>query len=712
MRQLPHFSLSNALRLLSLLLICFFSLPSFALDSAWHSTAQGEARLRVAAVQALSEQTSEQTGLFRIQAGLEVKLPDGWKTYWRTPGAAGMPPKLIWPVEGAIQQTELLYPAPSRLDFQGLQLYGYQKHVIFPLIITAQANADKVLNVQLDARLLICRELCVPASFPLQVTLNPQQFSADAEAAFAIEQYRAKIPLSGAHIGLTPPRIQLNLEQKLLQIEQRLPSSMRLLDVFPELQPEPELDAPVITSLISAEADTVWRAQLPLTRRYQPNDNNLVSVTLRTSQGDYQLEAPLELTTAALPSIQTNTVIASQNLWWMLLLALVGGFILNLMPCVLPVLSIKVLHLIKHQKLSARQMRLSFLSTAAGIISSFIVLALVLISLKNSGQAIGWGIQFQQPLFISALAIVVLLFAANLWGRFEFVLPSAISNPLAGQGQSANPSSMTSSFVQGALATLLATPCSAPFLGTAIGFAFTQPTAVMLSIFTVLGIGLALPYLLLSLQPHWVHYLPKPGHWMLTLKKILALGLIATAIWLLWVLSDLIAFWGVLLLSALISLWWLGITKSKLLWLVPVAAWLLVFTIPSAELRVPTGGEVNDQIKWQAFEPEKISSLVAEGKVVFVDITARWCVTCVANKVAVINTAAVQQALTQQSVVAMQGDWTRPDQRISDFLSQHQRFGIPFNVVYGPRAPEGIILPELLTQEAVLSSLQQASSQQ
>lgn len=707
MRQLPLFPLRVLWTVLFCVLLGSISLSSYALDSDWHTTAQGDARLRVAALQFDSNQHKVQ-----IQAGLELKLPTGWKTYWRTPGAAGMPPKLIWPAEGAIQEVAFLYPAPSRLDFQGLQLYGYQDHVIFPLRMTAQYQSAETLDLQLEARVLICRELCVPARFPLQLKLNPELFSADIEAAFAIEQYRAKVPLSGEHIGLSVPRIQLNLEQKRLQIEQYLPSGMMLLDLFPELTPEPELDAPVIEQVSQSAEGGLWRAQLPLTRRYQPDQTQQVSVVLRTNQGDYQLEAPLELTTTALPNIQTSTVTGAQNLWWMLLLALAGGFILNLMPCVLPVLSIKVLHLIKHQELSTKQMRLSFLSTAAGIISSFLVLAVVLISLKNSGQAVGWGIQFQQPLFIAALAIVVLLFAANLWGRFEFVLPSAISSPLAGQGQSANPSSITSSFVQGALATLLATPCSAPFLGTAIGFAFTQPATVMLSIFAALGIGLALPYLLLSLQPHWVHYLPKPGHWMLTLKKILALGLIATAVWLLWVLSDLIAFWGVLLLSALISLWWLGITKTKLLWLVPIAAWLLVFTIPSAEQRVPTGGEVNDQIHWQAFKPEQISSLVAEGNVVFVDITARWCVTCVANKVAVIHTEAVQQALRANQVVAMQGDWTRPDQSISDFLSQHQRFGIPFNVVYGPNAPDGIILPELLTQEAVLSSLQQAATQQ
>lgn len=700
-----------------------------AAESPWAETPQAKARLLITSIDRPTADTSV------LKAGLEIQMQPGWKTYWRTPGAAGIPPKVIAPEGSAIESVNLHYPAPLRLDFQGLQLYGYQDRVIFPLDLTLQPNASG--DLALDARILICRELCIPVSFKpvisrdqLPTPLSQANGVIDAAAGFEISQFISRIPRDAATVGIKPAQIQLDAEQKRLEVQLRLPATMQLQDLFPELSPEPELDAPVIAApqAIANSSDQLWRAQFAIQRKRLPNIEESANLVLRTQQGDFEqpmiwqpLNQPLELIQGTSVStghagvdtdFNTSAAFDSQTtLGLMLLMALAGGLILNLMPCVLPVLSIKVLHLIKHSELSQSQIRQSFIATAAGIISTFMALALVLVGLKASGQAVGWGIQFQQPLFIGALALIVVIFAGNLWGLFEFRLPSAVSNMGANPPVAAH--SLTGSFAQGALATLLATPCSAPFLGTAIGFAFSQDNSTLLLIFFALGLGLALPYLLMTLKPAWVYKLPKPGRWMLTLKRVLGTGLLLTAGWLFWVLSDLVVMTGVIVMISLGLLWWLLIRRHRLLWLLPVIALALLplFPAPALNSVQSTNAETADRLAWVAFAPKEISRHVAEGKVVFVDITARWCVTCVANKVAVIDTESIQQALSAEHIVPMQGDWTRPDAVISQFLNDHQRFGIPFNAVYGPAAPEGILLPEILSQKALLSALKRARTE-
>lgn len=706
-----------------LLLTSLFSPPVFAAESGWAETPQAKARLLVAAIE---QQGDRRT----LKAGLEIQMDDGWKTYWRTPGAAGIPP-VVKATSDNIDSIQLHYPAPLRLDFQGLQLYGYEKKVIFPLDITLKPTADN-RNLAIDARILICRELCIPVSFKPEIpaTKLPDRTTAsgviDADAAFMINQFASRIPRSAEQAGLKQASIQLDSQQKLLEIQLQLPANMQLLDLFPELTPEPELDAPIIATPTALEnsSDQLWRAQFPIQRKRLPSPEEAANLVIRTSQGDFELPLNWQQADASLTRLQGTPVSGYQggttlaetssapSLWLMLLMALTGGLILNLMPCVLPVLSIKVLHLIKHSELSRTQVRSSFIATAAGIISSFLLLAGVLIILKASGQAIGWGIQFQQPLFIAALALIVVIFAGNLWGLFEFRLPALFST--LGNSQNtpdSNSHSLTSSFGQGALATLLATPCSAPFLGTAIGFAFSQDNVTLLLIFFALGVGLALPYLLMTLKPEWVYKLPKTGRWMLTLKRVLGIGLLLTAGWLFWVLSDLVVMTGVIAVVSLGLLWWLLVKRHRLIWLLPVLALALIPFFPQAEspnFALAKNADNEDQLNWVAFEPDRIAQYVADNKVVFVDITARWCVTCVANKVAVINTPEIQQALSAEDVLPMQGDWTRPDAVISDFLNRHQRFGIPFNAVYGPGAPEGILLSEILSQDALIDALNKA----
>ncbi|MBF0130046.1 MAG: thioredoxin family protein, partial [Alphaproteobacteria bacterium] len=345
----------------------------------------------------------------------------------------------------------------------------------------------------------------------------------------------------------------------------------------------------------------------------------------------------------------------------MLAVALLGGLVLNLMPCVLPVLSLKVLALIGHGGGESAQVRRSFIASAAGILFSFLVLAAATVAMKAAGSAVGWGIQFQHPLFLIIMVALLTLFAANLWGVFEFSMPHWMMGVGAGHG---SPHSLGGHFLTGAFATLLSTPCTAPFLGTAIGFALARGPMEIVSIFTALGLGMASPYLAVAALPSLATRLPRPGRWMLRVKAFMGVLLAGTAVWLLTVLAALTG-----------------------------------------------GGEPQRDGNWIPFDPSVLAREVAGGRNVFVDVTADWCVTCKVNKAAVIDRDEVTRRLREGGWIAMRADWTRPDDGIAAYLASFGRYGVPFNAVYGPGAPRGLALPELLTVDAVLAAMERASHQ-
>jgi suppressor for copper-sensitivity B len=391
-------------------------------------------------------------------------------------------------------------------------------------------------------------------------------------------------------------------------------------------------------------------------------------------------------------------------------LALLGGFILNLMPCVLPVLSIKLLGLVEHAGRPRGAVRATSLATASGVVASFLALAALLIGLKAAGIAVGWGLQFQQPAFLAAMIVLLTLFACNLWGFFEIGLPGWAGSLGAGTADRRD-DNLAGNFAAGAFATLLATPCSAPFLGTAVGFALASGPLEILAVFAALGVGLALPYLLVAAVPATARLLPRPGRWMLTLRRALGLLLVGTALWLLWVLRAQAGDGAAMLVAVLVGAGGLLLrfARRPLLRRAAVAASLLA-AVPAAALfaggAAPKGVSVEG---WASFDRDAIDRLVAEGKTVFVDVTADWCLTCQVNKKLVLQTEAVRALLTRPDVVAMRADWTRPDERIAAYLRSFGRYGIPFNAVYGPGAPTGVALSELLTADEVVGALKRAA---
>ncbi len=402
------------------------------------------------------------------------------------------------------------------------------------------------------------------------------------------------------------------------------------------------------------------------------------------------------------------------------------------MPCVLPVLSLKLLSLVSKSGAERRTVRTGFLVASAGILASFMVLAAGAIGLKLAGHSIGWGIQFQQPVFLSFMVALLILFTCNMLGLFEFRLPGFVGERAAAAG---GVQGHLGDFLTGAFATLLATPCSAPFLGTAVGFALGRGPGEIAAVFAALGLGMALPYLAVATFPRCVTLLPKPGPWMAWVKRVLALALLGTALWLLTVLQVTIGTEGAVAVGLMAGLAGIvlgakkvqGARLARFAW--PLSAMLAVLTVTYPLLMEvgPAGagsrtgeasgtggaksadGPANRKIGWQAFDKAAIDDHVAAGRAVFVDVTADWCVTCQWNKQTVLLRGDVARWLARPEVVAMKADWTRPDPAIADYLAQHGRYGIPFNIVYGPEAPQGVPLPELLTAEAVHDAVREAT---
>jgi len=402
-----------------------------------------------------------------------------------------------------------------------------------------------------------------------------------------------------------------------------------------------------------------------------------------------------------------------RSLLWMLALALLGGLILNAMPCVLPVLSIKVFALVKHANLSRRDLATAGLATTFGILASFWALAAAAMLARNAGAAVGWGLHFQQPAFVALLAVVVVLFSLNLWGIFEIQLPGRLATAAGGGAREG----IAGHFVTGLFATLMATPCSAPFLGTAVGFALGQPALTVFAIFTAVGIGMASPYLLLAAWPRAARLLPKPGMWMVRLKEVMGFLLAGAAVWLFYVLAQQVSAaslaivqLGLLLLALVV---WLGrgaragvARAAAIAAVVAVAAgtvWAAAAAPPARRgaLAEPARG----LIAWQPFERAKAEQLAAAGTLVFVDVTADWCVTCKVNERLVLDTPEVAGVFGRNGVVAMRADWTTRDRAIGDFLAKYGRYGIPFYLLYRP-GEEPRVFPELITRDLVIDAVE------
>lgn len=652
-----------------------------AADTGWLVSPQNDhARIRF---QAEREQTHI-TGL------LTVELKPGWKTYWRSPGEGGVAPKITWP-QGVTDSWS--WPVPSRFDISGMTTQGYHDKVTIPIVL------DGVKGDTLDGTLTLstCSNVCLLTDYPLHL-----DFTQPVDDGFhhAFDRAMQAVPVtSGVSADLSAWLSDGNLV---------VTGTTDGKWDNPGIYFDP-LEGDILPGEPAIKHDgNTLRVTVPVTDEWGDKPTSLEGKRLSfvlTNGSDAQQTTMTVGATPAEPSAPAGT-------GKMVLFALLGGLILNLMPCVLPVMGMK-LNSILQAGSDRRVIRLRFLATSAGILTSFMLLAAMVTGLKLAGASLGWGIQFQNPWFIGLMVTVTFLFALNLFGTFEMLLPSAATGRLATAGGAG----LGGSFCEGMFATLLATPCSAPFLGTAVAFALGAPLHALWLIFLMLGVGMSLPWLFVALVPKTAMLLPKPGRWMNTLKAILGLMMLASSLWLATLLSlhlgamvsQIVVL--VLIVVALVLFALKGQTSSPLFWIVVIALSAFggyqlrgVFTSPPDA----PAQHIAETIPWQPLSEDAIQQALSQGKRVFVDISADWCVTCKVNEHRVLNQPDIISALSQPDVVALRGDWSQPSAFIADFLAKRNRYAIPFNAVYGPGLPEGEILSPLLDKRTLVTTLNNA----
>lgn len=659
------------------LLVCllWLWLPlSQAADSGWLRAADNQhASVRLRA-------QTENSGETRLL--LDVALQKGWKTYWRSPGEGGIAPAIRWhqPVEATWR-----WPTPERFDVAGITTQGYHGDVSFPIILHGKVpeRLDGVLTLS------TCSNVCVLTDYPFSLDLTS---STGGDFDYAYSRAMGTLPLSS---GLTSSLSARYAAGKLTVTAQR-DAGWQEPSLFIDGMDDVDFGKPAFSV-----RDGSLVATVPVTDSWGEAAPNLSGKQLSLVLADSGQAQESSLT------IGQSAPAPAFSLGWVLLMALAGGLILNVMPCVLPVLAMKLGTLMQTERQGRCQVRRQFLASVSGIVASFLALALMMTVLRLGNQALGWGIQFQNPWFIGAMALVMVLFSASLLGLFEIRLPSGTSTFLATRGGNG----LAGHFWQGAFATLLATPCTAPFLGTAVSVALAAPLPLLWGIFFAMGIGMSLPWLLVAAWPGLAQKLPRPGRWMNVVRVALGLMMLGSSLWLLSLLGVHIGILPVITLGGGLILALLLATAWRYRWQTALRAGALALVAAGAVAFVTASGGENsrhDRVNWQPLSEQAIARAQAENKRVFVDVTADWCVTCKANKYNVLLREDVQDALSAPDVVALRGDWSRPSASISQFLTTRGSAAVPFNQIYGPGLPQGHVLPALLSRDAVLTALSDA----
>jgi thiol:disulfide interchange protein len=654
-----------------------------------------------------------------VWLGLAIEHAPHWHTYWKNPGDSGLPTTLTWQLPAGVSAGEIAWPTPQRLPIGPLVNYGYEGKLLLPVPVNvAPEFKAEALNVKLQAQWLVCKDICIPqqGEFVLRV---PARATSAAHAALFDASWAAE-PKDARDAKVSAELID---DAKTLRVSVGgLPAALqnKPLAFFAETAGVIEHAAKV-----SGTWDgSTWRADVPISsQRFEsPQQMHAVLTTAGQAAGT-RVNLPISGAWPALtppaPSAEMQTPVAAVlppppdvGLATALLFALIGGALLNLMPCVFPILSLKVLGFAGHAH-SRRALVGGGLAYSGGVVLSFVALAGLLIALRAGGEQIGWGFQLQSPGFVAALALLFTLIALNLAGLFEFgtVLPSGLASL-----QLRHP--LADSFLTGVLAVAVASPCTAPFMGAALGFAFTLPAAQSLLLFALLGVGMALPYLVMSLWPAVARAMPKPGAWMASFKTLMAFPMLATVVWLVWVLGQQTSIDGAAALLAVLvalafALWaWGRVDSSRLaraVWSAVGVALLglcLAWALPTwretqaAPVAAAAAGE-----RWQPWRPERVAALNAEGRAVFVDFTAAWCVTCQVNKRSTLGNAALLADMDASGVATMRADWTRRDATISNELQRLGRNGVPVYAIYRAGQPQPTLLPELLSVQTVRDAL-------
>ncbi len=669
---------------------------------------------------------AETTALLRggdTTVALMLTPEPGWHTYWINPGDSGLATKLEWTLPEGVSAGPIQWPAPHPAPLGELTNYGYDAETLHLVNISVPASwpLDMPLTLRTQAKWLVCKDVCIPDGAELTLTLPvadavqldpehaerferdrsllPQALPASASARFAVADGAFSLALDGAALPaakkieffpLAGDLVNHAAPQHLAESAGNWRLTQKLSD-YHVMVPQQVEGVWVLTAADGQRSAYLLSASPGIVEPVSAQDRDVnASSATATTEGPHAVESP--------------------GLLLALVLAMLGGLILNLMPCVFPVLSLKAMALLKAQDASAQSQRAQALAYTAGAVLSCVAAAGVLLALRAGGEALGWGFQLQSPVFIGALAYLMLALGLSMSGVAEF------GGSLMNTGSSlAQKQGLSGSFFTGVLAVVVASPCTAPFMGSALGFAVTQPVLIALAIFAALGLGLALPFLVLGFVPALARKLPRPGAWMLTFKQVMAFPLYLTAAWLLWVLTrqtgaDALGLVLVGCVAVAFSVWLFGRSPRGLFATVlAVAALVAALAILASPLVNPgnTAPAAQGSAGLHNSEPwsnERVAALRAEGKTIFVDFTADWCITCKVNERGALASETVRSAFAEQDVVTLVADWTRADPTITAALAAFGRNGVPLYLVY-PQGGEPRVLPQVLTPGIVVDAL-------
>ena len=712
---------------------------------------------------------------FRL--GLHLTQAPGWHTYWRSPGDIGLPTEISWKLPQGATASPQAWPVPERFEFQGIVSYGYEPEVLFVTQVTLPAGTPAgALDLGAEASWLVCQTMCIPgdAALTLPVEVVDAGAPAGAPTAWAplFDHYAARHPAAPLRVKAfaVEPALSasaLHPEEHFQVAFQLTPTNGQKLKALQQAGPWPTftpivkgswmIDETTITETpegglrVLLEAETFEADPLPTTDEV----GGLFQIKVGEEWVRTEVVIPLPWVSAGATVVQSSSPLFATagsgtpeagppkagppgaegeappaqegGLLGALALAFLGGALLNIMPCVLPVLTLKLYSLVEQQDIGDRGRRIAGAAYTGGIVASFLLLAGAVVILKSVlGINVGWGFQFQYPEYVGVLAAIVFVFGLSLFGVFEIPAIGANQAAKAGQGEG-----IAGYFLTGVFATLLATPCSAPFLGTGMGFAFSLPAHWVLVFFGVAGLGLASPFLLIAFVPALIRFLPRPGAWMEAFKQFMGFTLMATTIWLVDVLAaqtgsksatGYLAFLCALAIGAWMFGRWGSMIESGRRQITFFGVWVLIGLVAGRQFlnfdfapvaRADTGEtrtdlDFQEEIPWQAFTEARVASL--SGKPVFVDFTADWCLSCKANEKAVLETDEVRGAMKELGIVPLKADWTRRDEVITTWLQRHGKAGVPFYLVIPADASAAhIALPEVLTTGLVVEALHKAA---
>jgi len=655
--------------------------------------------------------------------GLLLRMAPAWHTYWKFSGDAGLPTELKWKLPAGWKVGDIQWPIPLKtIDPGDIQTYGYENEVLLMQEITPATKLDgSSVKLSADANWLVCERICIPGGTTLQLDLPVSAASQPANTEL-FARYRRLLPqnwpasnVATADWSRVGPDLRLKVASENL-------ASYSAVDFFPLPEQSTVIGHPKIESRDKNEV--VFRIPIESSEKQLSSMPGLVVFAKQPNGQDraaWQMSgATAGVHTGLSASVSTTAPAPLRGVLTFLLFGFVGGIILNLMPCVLPVISLKIFGFIQQAGQSRQKILRSGVAFTIGIFAWFIALALLLIALKGAGRDVTWGgFQFTNAYFVLVLSVIVLVFALNLFGVFEISLPQSMTRSLLSTTERKD---LLGSFFQGIFATVLATPCTAPFLGTALGFAFAQSAAIILAMFIAIAAGMSAPYLLLSAQPAWLRFLPKPGPWMLHVKQFMGFLLLATLLFLIYVLGAQRglegAIWaGCFLLVISVACWMKGAfvlpsTSTAKRGVVLVLMLMLVvgsgIYFIGGKFRSTNLVSTNSQLggDWQAFTPDRLQGELEQGRFVFVDFTAAWCLTCKFNEATVLENAEVREAFQRHAIVKLKADWTNGDPTITKLLKHFGRPGVPLYVLYPGKNEEPIVFPELLTKSMLLDKLE------